>query len=294
VESVIRFLQAKGTTPTEIHHEIQAVYGSNVMAMQHVRKQCQEFSGCHMSVKDEQRSGRPSTSVDLVPAVEENVRTNHQVLLKELDEQFNLSYGTIWDTVHECLGYRKVCSRWVPRQLTEDHKKNRMGVSLTHLLHFNDHGEDFLVQIINGDETWVHQYCHETKAQSMALKHPGSPIIKKFKTSTSSGELMATVFWDVHGVLLLHFSPPNETVNSAAYQATLKKLKRAVQCKRPQMLDKRVLLLHDNARPHTACATVNLLERWSWEILEHPPYSPDLAPSDFHLLPNMKKHLRAK
>ena len=34
---------------------------------------------------------------------------------------------------------------------------------------------------------------------------------------------MATVFWDMHGVLLLHFTPPNETVNFAAYQATLKK-----------------------------------------------------------------------
>jgi len=55
-----------------------------------------------------------------------------------------------------------------------------------------------------------------------------------------------------------------------------------------------VLLLHDNAQPHTAHATVNLLERWDWEILEHPPYSPDLLPSDFHLFPNMKKHLHAK
>jgi len=46
---------------------------------------------------------------------------------------------------------------------------------------------------------------------------------------------MATVFWDMHGVLLLHFPPPNETINSAAYQATLKKFKRAVQRKRLQM-----------------------------------------------------------
>jgi histone-lysine N-methyltransferase SETMAR len=36
------------------------------------------------------------------------------------------------------------------------------------------------------------------------------------------------------------------------------------------------------------------MERWGWEILEHPPYSPDLAPADFHLFPNKKKHLRAK
>ena len=114
----------------------------------------------------------------------------------------------------------------------------------THLLCFNDHGDDFLEQIITGDETCVHQYCPETKAQSMAWKHPGSPTIKKFKISITSGKLMATVFWDMHGVLLLHFSPPNETVNSAA---TLKKLKRCVQCKRPQMSDKKVLLLNDNA-----------------------------------------------
>jgi hypothetical protein len=142
------------------------------------------------------------------------VRANRRVLLKGLEEQFILSHGTIWDIVYERLGYRKVCIRWVPRQLTEDHKKNRTGASLTHLLRFNYHGEDFLGQIITGDETWAHQYCPETKAQSMTWNHPGSPTIKKFKTSISSRKLMASVFRDMHGVLLLYFSPPNETVNS--------------------------------------------------------------------------------
>jgi len=94
-----------------------------------------EFSGCHVSVTDEQRSGHPSTLADLVPAIEETVPGNRRVLHKELEEQFSLSHGTIWDTVHERSGYRKVCSRWVPRQLTEDHKENCMGASLTHLLH---------------------------------------------------------------------------------------------------------------------------------------------------------------
>ena len=104
-----------------------------------------------MSVTYEQRSGYPSTSADLVHEIEETVHANRRVLLKELEEQFNLSHGTIWDIVHECLGYRKVCSRWVPRQLTEDHKKTCMGASLSHLLRFNDHGEDFLEQIITGN-----------------------------------------------------------------------------------------------------------------------------------------------
>jgi transposase len=40
---------------------------------------------------------------------------------------------------------------------------------------------------------------------------------------------------------------------------------------------------------------VNLLNSWGWEILPHPPYRPDLAPSDFHLVfPKMKKHLRGQ
>jgi len=60
------------------------------------------------------------------------------------------------------------------------------------------------------------------------------------------------------------------------------------------MSDKRVLLLHDNVRPHTAHATVIFWNDGTVEILEHPPYSPDLAPSDFLLFPNTKKHLRAK
>jgi len=52
------------------------VYGPNVMTVQHVRKWCREFSGCHVTVTDEQRSGRPSTSADLVPGIEETGPAN--------------------------------------------------------------------------------------------------------------------------------------------------------------------------------------------------------------------------
>jgi len=105
-----------------------------------------------------------------------------------------------------------------------------MGASLTHLLRFNVDGEDVLEQIITGDETWVHQYCHETIAQSMAWKQAEFPTIKKFTKSTSSEKLMASVFWNMHVVLLLHFPPPNEAVNSAVYQSNLSKHKKAVPC----------------------------------------------------------------
>ncbi|GBM87680.1 hypothetical protein AVEN_212460-1 [Araneus ventricosus] len=55
------------------------------------------------------------------------------------------------------------------------------------------------------------------------------------------------------------------------------------------VLSQRVLLLHGNRRPHTARPTRNLSDSWLWEILPHPPYSPDLAPSEFHLIPKLRK-----
>jgi transposase len=53
-----------------------------------------------------------------------------------------------------------------------------------------------------------------------------------------------------------------------------------------------VVLLHGNARPHTASDTRAHLEHFHWELFDHPPYSPDLAPSDYHLFIYLKKRLR--
>ena len=53
-------------------------------------------------------------------------------------------------------------------------------------------------------------------------------------------------------------------------------------------------LLHDNVRPHSAAQTQDLITSFKWEKMDHPPYSPDLAPSDFHLFLHLKKLLGDK
>jgi hypothetical protein len=120
-----------------------------------------------------------------------------------------------------------------------------MGSSLMILQHYEEHGEAFLSRIVTGYETWVFHYTPESKAQSMTWRHAHSPVKKNFKTVQSPGKVMAIVFWDVQGVLFVDFTPFS-TINAAAYQETLKRLKEAIRCK---MLPKRlrVLLLHDNA-----------------------------------------------
>uniref|UniRef100_A0A1B6IVE1 Mos1 transposase HTH domain-containing protein n=1 Tax=Homalodisca liturata TaxID=320908 RepID=A0A1B6IVE1_9HEMI len=68
----------------------------------------------------------------------------------------------------------------------------------------------------------------------------------------------------------------------------------AIQNKRRGMLSSKVVLIHDNARPHCSARTKAELNSFKWQIFGHPPYSPDLAPSDYHLFPKLKVFLGGK
>ena len=64
--------------------------------------------------------------------------------------------------------------------------------------------------------------------------------------------------------------------------------------KRHGKVTKGVLFLHDNAPAHRALATQKKLSYLDFQCLDHPPYSPDLAPSDCQLLPGLKKQLKGR
>jgi len=104
---------------------------------------------------------------------------------------------------------------------------------------------------------------------------------------------MCTVFWDRKGVILLHVLEPGQTINSDRYIAMLTKLKARISRVRPEKKTT-FLLQHDNARPHTSLKTVEHIANLGWTVLPHPTYSPDLAPSDFHLLGLMKDGLHGQ
>ena len=61
---------------------------------------------------------------------------------------------------------------------------------------------------------------------------------------------------------------------------------------RPDLLENGVLMLHDSAQPHIGKAVRELLDRYSWEVLPHPPYIPDMSPPEFDLFPKLKINMR--
>jgi len=133
----------------------------------------------------------------------------------------------------ESLGYRKVCARWVARLLTEDHEGQRKAITLELLQRYRHKGDDFLLHIVTGDESWCHHFEPETKQQSMEWCHLHSPSQKKAKTVPSAAKVTGTVFWDAEGLILAEFLEPGQTITTASYVQTLQKLRHALRFKRP-------------------------------------------------------------
>ena len=95
------------------------------------------------------------------------------------------------------LGMRKLSARWVPRLLTLDQKRVRMNIANAVLALFRH----------NKSEFW------HNSVQTVDCK--GGTDSKKAKTFFSAGKVMATVFWDSHGVILIDYLQKGKTIKGA-------------------------------------------------------------------------------
>jgi len=122
------------------------------------------FSEGRESVTDEQRSGRPATSrtEENIAKICQVVRENHWPTVRSKTEQVNINRVTVRKILTEDLDMRKLCTKMVPKELTEEQKQRRVTICQDLL----ERQDDILGCVITGDETWVYQYNPEMKWQS--------------------------------------------------------------------------------------------------------------------------------
>jgi len=95
---------------------------------------------------------------------------------------------------------------------------------------------------------------------------------------------------DKSGVIATDIVPPESTVTAAYYRKFLQDVLRPkIRQKRCAMFAAGVLILHNKARSHASGAIWEILEKYGWQVLPHPPYSPDMNPSDFDLHPKIEE-----
>ena len=64
------------------------------------------------------------------------------------------------------------------------------------------------------DETWLYQYDPETKQHSLEWRHSGSPRPKEFRVQKSAGKVLASIFCDQDGILIIDYLPKGQTINA--------------------------------------------------------------------------------
>jgi hypothetical protein len=166
--------------------------------------------------------------------------------------------------------------------IMEEHEMKQQATVLMFLTRCIEQGDDFLSRIVMGQDIGlahkprIKAAVHEVEAHIIGNK-------EKIQQAISTRKIMRTVFWDRNHVQLVEFLPQGSTVSPGVYCNILKKLCHAIENKRHGMLQWGVIMLHDNACPHTASTVQYLIVIFRWEKYDNLSYSPDLAPSDFHV-----------
>ena len=124
------------------------------------------------------------------------------------------------------------------------------------------------------------------------FKRRGCDTFAKFKRVHSAGKVMASIFWDSQGVIMIGYLEQGRTIIGTYYADEVRRQRQEIARKRRGKLTCGVVLLQDNVPAHTSQVAMTPATECGFEVLPHPPCSPDMAPSDFYLFPKLKSHFR--
>ena len=297
IRVIIKFSVILGKDASCIHKDLVTVLRENAPSIQTVRKWVKAVSEGRDDMEDEPRPGQPVTACGdaNISKVLVSLSDDRRKTCEEISTETSMSRTSVFRVLTNKLNKKKKFSKWVPHLLTDEHKESRVNFSRNFLRRFQTEQNDFLDRIITGDETWVYSWDPETKRQSAKWRDFDEPRPEKVRRKQGALKVMHMIFFDMNGVILRWPVPIGTTVNAQYYKKVLQdKLRPAIRKKRPGLLESGILFHHDNAPVHMARAVTDVLAGYKWELLEHPRYSPDLAPCDFHLFPKMKEHLRGQ
>ena len=136
------------------------------------------------------------------------------------------------------------------------------------------------------DEIWIHHFTLESNQQSAEWTAEGESCPKQPKMQTSAGKVLASIFWDVQGIFFINYLKKGRTITNKYYIALLVHLKEEIAKKQPQMKKKKCSFTKSQLNCNNGKTT--------WIALLHPPYSPDLAPSDYWLFADLKRMFQGK
>lgn len=292
--AIIFFNFELGLSQQECIDQLRLAFGEIGPSHQTVYRWYREFHRGRASLADEFREGRPKTVVvpANIDAVRELIMLDRHVTYREIKASLNMSSTSVHTILHEHLAVRKLCSRWIPHNLTIPQKKARVDWCKQMLKKFHKGTSKDVYKIVTGDESWIYAYDPETKQQSTVWVFQDEPSPTKVVRSRSTSKQMVACFFGISGHVATVPLVEKRTVNSEWYTTIC--LPKVFGEIRKTNRNRRIILHHDNASSHTSRQTSDFLSTQNIELMGHPAYSPDLAPNDFYLFPTVKDKLRGQ
>ena len=177
----------------------------------------------------------------------------------------------------------------MPQELNDNQKNRCFEVSSRLLL--RNKNDPFLDWIVTCDEKWI---LYDNRRLSAQWLDAGEAPQHFPKPKWHQKKVMVTVWWSAAGLIHHSFLNPGETI-TAKYCRQIDEMHQKLQRMCPRLVNmKGPILLHDNARLHVAQLTLQKLNELGYETLPHPPYSPDLSPTDYHFFKHLENFLCEK
>jgi len=274
-------------SPTRTLHFLRNAFGNGCPCKSTVFRWYARFREGSSSLLDDSRSGRPP-----IPRLQMSIRRllkrNRFSSTRSLSRHLSISHMTIYKTLKSTMKMKRLKLRVIPHTLNNSIRSKRVKYSkeLLQQLH-----ELKPIDVITCDESWFYFNNH---GNSMWVKEKNElPIIEK--RGIDSKKVMISIFWNFYNLVHIQCVPEGDVVDTDYIVFTLFPELYDIALKhRPSQGLKSFALHWDNAKPHRSRDTSAAVEELFRCSLAHPPYSPDLAPSDFFLFGHLKRLLQGK
>ena len=277
VRAVLKFLIIRGLSNEEILNELHTAYGEDCISLRTVQDRRKRYNDGTFSIFDLERSGRPEiTKYD--KQISDLLAEDPSLSSRNIAETLGISKTTVKNIIKDHLGMHKVNFKWIPHQLTPELRAQRVKIAGELLDFFKGADERTLNSVYTEDETWI--YYDNPRTSMWILNGKPTPTIER--RNIQSKKLMIAVFWTRKGIKSIVPLSKGKTFNREFFFKN-------VVCDLQKNDKRKFKYFHyDNARPHLID---DKLKGMDVVRLPHPPYSPDLAPSDFFLFGYLKMKL---
>ena len=289
----IKMRTALKINAASIHQELVDILGDNAYSYRTVADWSRRFKDGRVSVEDDPRQGRPSTTLTKanIQLVEKLIDEDSRISYRSLVELTSLNLNTIHKIIHDHLHMKKKKSRWIPHKLTPENKQKRLTFAKDMLQRFES-GQLRQDLIVTGDECWFYHRKIFKANSNASWKRWGEPPDTIVKRGISEAKNMFCIFFRSTGVAHITYFEKGHTIDNQSYiNYCLSPMIKVIEGQRPSHGVSDMFLLHDNARPHVHSNVHNFLKSKGMKTIDHPPYSPDLAPCDYWLFDYIKDRL---